>query len=128
MTFRQAGLVGVVSGVGGLEALEQEIGHLLGTASLVEDLRAAPGRVGPLEEVARYLKGDPKTVSNRSRRRTRCFFRDFMHHCRVREAGRVLADSELEAKEIASRVGFRSYGTFGRVFVVQKAIPLEEME
>lgn len=68
------------------------------------------------EEVAWHFKISPETVSNRIRRYTGQSFHDFLESHRVREAQRLLVETELEAKEIAARTGFRSYKTFERAF------------
>jgi AraC-like DNA-binding protein len=96
-----------------LAGVERVVG--LATDPLAQDLGADPGQVGSRTEVARRLEVDPKTISNRLRRETGWSFRDFMHSCRVKGAKRLLEETELEAKEIAARLGFGSYRTFGRV-------------
>jgi YesN/AraC family two-component response regulator len=68
------------------------------------------------EEVARHFKISPETVSNRIDHCTGQSFHDFLESCRVQEAQRLLTETELEAKETATRIGFQSYRTFERAF------------
>lgn len=112
------GAEGVLDKPTRLETLLPEIERVLAltTDPLVIDLRSNPGKMGGREEVAQRFKVAPATVSNRLRRLTGRSYRAFIHECRVEEAKRLLAETELEAKEIAARLGFRSYRAFARVF------------
>lgn len=68
------------------------------------------------KDVAAFFHIDPRTASNRIKRATNQTCREFLESCRIQEAQRLLAESELEAKEIAAKVGYRSYHTFSHAF------------
>lgn len=100
------------------EKLLARINHLLDLRRdpLVSYIRTHFDKLDSREEVARRFRVSPGTVSNRIRHYTGQSFLDFLHSCRIREAQRLLAETELEAKEIAARVGFHSPQVFDRAF------------
>lgn len=87
-------------------------------AALTHDLSSVRTR----EDAARIIGVDPKTISNRLRRLTRMGFREFMRSRRTAEARRLLAGTQLEAKEVSRQVGFGSYRNFARVFRQQTGL------
>lgn len=88
----------------------------LRTDPLIEHIRTCFAELHSKEALARHFGITPRTVSNRIRRHTGQPFRDFLQSCRIQEAQRLLAETELEVKEIADQVGFRSPQVFARAF------------
>lgn len=112
------GVFGVMLKPGKPGELLDRIDHLLDLRKdpLISYLRAHFDKVDSREDVAHRFGVSPGTVSNRIRHYTGQSFHEFLHSCRVREAQRLLAETELEAKEIATRVGFNSPQVFDRTF------------
>jgi YesN/AraC family two-component response regulator len=83
---------------------------------VVAYIRANFATIRSREEVARHFHLCPDAVSKRIKHHVNQSFHDFLELCRVQEAERLLAETEMEANKIAARVGVQSYKTFERVF------------
>lgn len=87
---------------------------------LIRWIRTSPGEVGTRLEVARQFEVCPRTVTNWVRRSCNQSFQVFLQSCRVEVACRLLVTTDLEMKEVAAQVGFRSLRDMDRVFRLHK--------
>jgi YesN/AraC family two-component response regulator len=112
------GACGVIEKLALPERMLAAIGRLLDLRRdpLISYVRANFDKVVSREAVASRFQVSPETVSNRIKTYTSQSFHDFLESCRIQEAQRLLATTELEAKEVAGRVGFRSHQVFDRAF------------
>lgn len=86
------------------------------TNSLIEHIRTCFAELHSKVALARHFGITSRTVSNQVRQHTGQSFRDFLQSCRIQEAQRLLAGTELGVKEIAAQVGFHTQQVFGRTF------------
>jgi YesN/AraC family two-component response regulator len=83
---------------------------------VVAYIRANFATIKSREEVADRFHTCPDTILRQIKHHTNQSFHDFLESCRVQEAQRLLAGTDLEAKEISTRIGFQSFSTFERAF------------
>lgn len=124
-TREQAGAAVVLGAAGVIDkaqlppALRARLKHFL---NAIRDpmlcwIREHHAEIHGRNDVVRYFRVSPRTVSSHVLRAAGQPFHDFLQDCRVREAQRLLLTSEMEVKEIAKRVGFGSVRTMDRVFL-----------
>jgi YesN/AraC family two-component response regulator len=83
---------------------------------LIAYIRNNPGEVTSREELARRFHISPGTASNRIKRHTSVSFSLFLQSCRIQEAQRLLYQTDLDAQQVAARVGFKTPQAFSRTF------------
>lgn len=69
-----------------------------------------------LERVARAAHMSPSHLSHLFRRHLDCSVMSYVNRVRIEEAKRLLRETDLTIKEIATRTGFRHQGYFSRAF------------
>ena len=72
--------------------------------------------IGSRKDVANRLGVSLERVSARVQEVTSMSFRQFLHHCRLHLAKRLLESTELDISEISVRTGFQTVQHFSRVF------------
>lgn len=70
-----------------------------------------------LEELAGNLHRDPAHLSRKFRRVCGCGFKEYLQHCRMEEARRLLANTDRLVADVAESVGYRDRKFFNRLFL-----------
>ena len=83
---------------------------------IVEEIRAAPERDWPVEELARRAELSPTTLLRRFKRLTGSPPHAYLLSCRIDKAKRYLADGEMSVAAIADSLGFPSTQHFATIF------------
>lgn len=101
--------------------LAQLLGQIHQTLSQEKDplvvyIATHPGRVTSRDHLARLFHISPGTVSNRVRRITGHSFNEYLQECRIEEAKRLLARTEMNIQQIAYHVGYRMPQALSRTF------------
>ena len=99
-----------------LEQAETEDGDLAYLKTMAETRFAEPLR---LEELAGNLHRDPAHLSRKFRRVCGCGFKEYLQHCRMEEARRLLANTDRLVADVAESVGYRDRKFFNRLFLAQ---------
>lgn len=76
-----------------------------------------------VDQVARIAGMTPSAFSRFFRKMTHRTFVDYRNGCRVREACRLLAETDLSITDIAYRCGFGNLANFNRRFLREKLMP-----
>ena len=83
---------------------------------IVEDIRSAPERDWPVEELARRAELSPTSLLHRFKRLTGFPPHAFVLSCRIEKAKQELARGELPVATIADNLGFPSAQHFATIF------------
>lgn len=86
---------------------------------LVTYIKDQATSIGGREEIAERFRVSMDTVTSRVRRATGQGFREFLHHCRLQEACRLLEQTGMDISQVAKRTGFHTISHFSRVFRAQ---------